>query len=84
MKKKIAIILDQSDIKTCEFNKYTIFDFIKLIDKIDIIDVSNIINHHAGKDLFFSNSKQFLIQPNNKRELKLILKKKKLHFNVLS
>ena len=75
MKKKLAIILDQSDIKTCEFNKYTIFDFIKLFGKIDIIDVSNIVKHQDSKDLFFSNSKQFLIQPNNINELKSILKK---------
>ena len=55
MKKKLAIILDQSDIKTCEFNKYTIFDFIKLLGKIDIIDVSNIVKSQDSKDLFFSN-----------------------------
>ena len=74
MKKKLAIILDQSDIKTCEFNKYTIFDFIKLLGKIDIIDVSSIVNPH-NKNLFFSNSEQLLIQPNNINELKFILKK---------
>ena len=53
MKKKIAIILDQSDIKTCEFNKYTIFEFIKLLDKIDIIDVSNINKSKDKKFIFF-------------------------------
>ncbi len=75
MKKKLAIILDQSDIKTCEFNKYTIFDFIKLLDKIDIIDVSNMVKSRHSEGLFFSNSQQSLIQPNNINELKSVLKK---------
>ena len=50
--KKNSNYLDQSDIKTCEFNKYTIFEFIKLLDKIDIIDVSN-INKSKDKKIYF-------------------------------
>ena len=75
MKKKIAIILDQSDIKTCEFNKYTIFEFIKLLDKIDIIDVSNINKSKDKKNLFFSNSQTSIIEAKSINDLKLILKK---------
>ena len=75
MKKKLAIILDLSDINSCEFNKNTIFDFIKFLEKIEIIDVSNIVKSNKKKNIFFSNFEKFLVQPKSFSELKSILKK---------
>ena len=77
MKKKLIIILDQSDINTCEFYKYTIYEFIKLLDEIAIIDVSNINVAKDNKKLFFSDSQINLFQPKCLQELKLILTKEK-------
>ena len=75
MKKKIAIILNQSDINSCEFNKNTIVDFIKFLKKIEIIDVSNIYKSNKQKNIFFSDFERFLVQPKSLSELKSILKK---------
>ena len=78
MKKKIAIILDLSDMNTFEFNKNTIFDFVKLLDEIYIIDVSKIINLDVKSELLSNIPNSINLKPNNLKELKSILKKENL------
>ena len=63
---------------TFEFNKNTIFDFVKLLDEIYIIDVSKIINLDVKSELLSNIPNSINLKPNNLKELKSILKKENL------
>ena len=78
MKYKIAVLINLSEKTTYEFNKKTIFQILKEVNEVCLIDISKIIGSAVTVDIQEIEAKFILLQPNTIKEFKEIIKRKDL------